>query len=169
MEKQTQHYLTLPGPFSKTPAVLNAPLQEVVAAKNGVSTASWDSGELIATAFLRGSPVWPEYKVESKSPASRCLPCITSIHNCTLMDAANTTLYICHGPSDLSDPWVKGSIIHLYVQLPMTGLHDKAQRYFDEVNNLAPSIITCHSQILKPFQGLLYQTNESHIDDARGA
>ena len=49
----------------------------------------------------------------------------------------------------------------------MTGLYEKAQRYFDEVNNLAPSIITCRSQILKPFQGLLYQTNESFIDDAR--
>lgn len=42
----------------------------------------------------------------------------------------------------------------------MTGRHDKAQRHFDEVNNLAPSIITCHSQILMPFQRLLYQTNE---------
>lgn len=61
------------------------------------------------------------------------------------MDAANTTLYVCHGPSDLSDPRVKGIIIHLYVQLPMTGLHDKAQKHFDEVNNLALAIIICHS------------------------
>lgn len=42
----------------------------------------------------------------------------------------------------------------------MTGLHDKAQRHFDEVNNLAPSTMTCHSQILMPFQGLLHQTSE---------
>lgn len=76
------------------------------------------------------------------------------------MDAANTTLYVCHGPSDLSDPSVKETIIHLYVQLLMTGLHDKAQRHFDEVNNLAPYIITCHSQIRMPFQGLLHQTNK---------
>lgn len=95
-----------------------------------------------------------------QNPASCCLPCITSTHNCILMDAEDTTLYDCHGPSDLSDPWVKGSIIHLYVQLPMTGLHDKAQRHVDEVNNLAPPIITCCSQILKPYQRLLHQTNE---------
>lgn len=76
------------------------------------------------------------------------------------MDAANTTSYVCHGPGDLSDPRVKGTIIYLYVQLPMTVLQDKAQRHFDEVNNLAPSVITCHSQIPMPFQGLPYQTNE---------
>lgn len=134
------------------PAVLNAPPPGVVAAKNGVSTGFWASKRVIA-AFPYGSPAWQEYKVESKSPASHCLPCITSIHNCILMDAANTTFYVCHGPSDLSDAWVKGTIIHLYIQLPMTGLHDKAQRHFDEVNNLAPSLITCLSQILKPFQG----------------
>lgn len=49
---------------------------------------------------------------------------------------------------------------HLYVRLPVTGLRDKAQRHLDEVNNLAPSIITCCSQILMPFQGLLRQTSE---------
>lgn len=130
-----------------------------MAALNGISTGFWASGGLIA-AFPHGSPAWSEYKVESRSPPSRCLPCITSIHNCILMDAANTTLYVCHSPGDLSDPRVKRTIIHLYEQLPMTGLHDKTQRHFDEVNNLAPSIMTCHSQILMPFQGLLHQTND---------
>lgn len=43
------------------------------------------------------------------------------------MDAANTTLYVCHSPSDLLDPRVKGTVIHLYVPLPMTGLHEEAQ------------------------------------------
>lgn len=143
----------------QTPDVPNAPPQEAVASQNGVRAGFWASGGLVA-AFPGGSPAWPEYKAESRSPPSRGLPCITPAHNCILMDAANTTLYVCHGPSDLSDPWVKGAIFHLYEQLPVTGLHDKSQRRFDEVNNLAPSIMTYHSQILMPFQGLLRQTNE---------
>lgn len=130
-----------------------------MAAKNGLRTGCWASRELIA-ALPHGSPAWREYRVETRSSPSCCRPCITSTHNCSLMDAANTALCVCHGPRDLCDPWVKGTITHFYEQLPMTGLPDKAQRPFDEVNNLAPSIMTCHSQILMPFQGLLHQTNK---------
>lgn len=133
--------------------------QETVAAKNGLSTGFWASRALIA-ALPHGSPAWPECRVETRGLPSCCLPCTTSTHNCSLMDAGNTALYVSHGPSDLWDPWVKGTITHFYEQLPMTGLPDKAQRPFDEVNNLAPSIMTCHSQILMAFQGSLPQTNE---------
>lgn len=60
MEKQTRPYPTLPGPFSNTSVGLNAPPQEVVAAKNGVKYRILGLHRLIV-AFPHGSPVWPEY------------------------------------------------------------------------------------------------------------
>lgn len=163
MEKQTSHYPLLTGPCSKPLLLWMLP--------NGSSLLPVGSGYegwcqhrvlglLVADHCLSTwQPSTTRIQSGKQKSILHCLPCITSIHNCILMDMANTTLYVCHGPSDLSDPWVKGTIIHLYVQLPMTGLHDKAQRHFDEVNNLAPSIITCHSQIRMPFQGLLHQSS----------
>lgn len=103
MEKQTRPYPTLPGPFSNTSVGLNAPPQEVVAAKNGVKYSILG----LQRANHRLSTWQPSVaRILSgkQNPASCCLPCITSIHNCILMDAEDTTLYDCHGLSDLSDP-----------------------------------------------------------------
>lgn len=146
---------TLPTPFS------TAPLSEHpfgVVSSYIVSTRSWLPGGWSQPHHR--TPSLTRIQTTQRKSTLSCPPCITSTPNCFLMDVANTTSCVCQGPSDLSDPWVKGTITHLYVQLPVTGLHDKAQRHFDEVNNLAPSIITCCSQILMPFQGLLRQTNE---------
>lgn len=70
-----------------------------------------------------------------------------------------TQLYMsATAPVTFQIPELKGLLfIFMYAS------HDRSARenprQFDEVNNLAPSIITCRSQTLIPFQGLFHQTN----------
>lgn len=121
-------------PFSKTPAVLNAPLQ-------GSGCKEWCEYSIVRLwrADRHRLSTWQPSVARIQSGKQSPSPSIAACHashpyTIALMDAANTTLYICHGPSDLSDPWVKGShYSSLCTASYMTGLHDKAQRYFDEV------------------------------------
>lgn len=124
MEKQMP-LLTLSGPFSR-------PRCSKYSATGGGGCKEWCTygiwGLERANHHLA---TWQLYvaRIQSKKGnlPSRGLPCITSTYKCILMDAANTSFCVYHGPGDLPDPRVKETISHLYVQLPMTSLHIKPE------------------------------------------